>query len=36
VRDEQGSFVDVIGEARPASEIEVVLSDGVTVKVPRA
>jgi hypothetical protein len=27
--------VDVVGQARPASEIEVVLSDGVRVRVPR-
>jgi hypothetical protein len=36
-RGEEGSFVavDVVGQARPASEIEVVLSDGVRVRVPR-
>ena len=27
--------VDFVGEARPASEIEVLLSDGVRVRVPR-
>lgn len=27
--------VDVVGEAQSASEIEVVLSDGVRVRVPR-
>lgn len=34
---EEASFVavDVVGDAQPASEIEVVLSDGVRVRVPR-
>lgn len=27
--------MDVVGEAQPASEIEVQLSDGVRVRVPR-
>lgn len=34
---EEAGFVavDVVGERRPASEIEVLLSDGVRVRVPR-